>query len=853
MTKVPNLPSLTGQYLSTTQVNAAFEAIEEAFENTLSLDGSTPNSMQADLDMDSNDILNAKRIEAKTIVVDGVDVRDLLDDLPGLLNGTYTEYVAIYDGDGTSSPLTLPLSVDDPDRLLVIVNGSVVRPDYDYTVSNFSVFPTGDLSVWPHGEKNITIRLKREVDFAVIQDSDINSNGFPLSSVLSAGGPGTTRALLVSLVAAGWNPAVGTVVQAADLSYRRESGATAIADLPGWVPHGGPVSPLHFGSDPGNNDALALLTAAAAWLVATRSNTDKNAIDLGGRIWRISDTWDIPNIGDGVIRNGGIRAIGTLAGWAETDAGLIAELAAYETVTAAGKTWLHQKPLISGCLGNYVEFEDVVLDGNRLAAGIRPTNSVWMRGSNAIKNFRTYGTWTRYKQGKINCAGRLLVQQTAAGAEAIPDRDGYCVIDGNIDTKWTGLTACYAHCVLMTFGGTSFFDGCDIFNGLGFVSDVTTIAGEVASTDNIPVDTEIGAIWRITQGTPETTDDIFVRVTSLTPLAWEDVTSEVVLPTANPILWEHWGNSTVNWSAGRLGNGEIFINGSGVTIDNAKVGYTSLVSLDRWIRFRAHRANADLSRMQMTVPQLPRRLWDGSTQMFSMETRSGTSWSASIVPAKIEAMFGHVNFLPRNTVWFFGGIQNTVCRFETASVNGAFIRFRDGNTTVATDNSPSIGALGDVGSLRSGGNNAAADRLRWSTNLATDAVWINRTLTVENISSDTASNPTFALSGGRASTGAGNGVLGRIEVRNKHPDHLATHTIEVLANGATAWTHPTRGTVRFFPGLYTVAQLPTAANAGAGARCFVTDANATTFASVVAGGGSNFVPVYSDGTNWRIG
>ena len=51
--------------------------------------------------------------------------------------------------------------------------------------------------------------------------------------------------------------------------------------------------------------------------------------------------------------------------------------------------------------------------------------------------------------------------------------------------------------------------------------------------------------------------------------------------------------------------------------------------------------------------------------------------------------------------------------------------------------------------------------------------------------------------------------------------------------------------------LVTVASLGSAANAGV--RKFVSDANATTFASIVAGGGSNSVPVYSDGTNWRIG
>ena len=50
-----------------------------------------------------------------------------------------------------------------------------------------------------------------------------------------------------------------------------------------------------------------------------------------------------------------------------------------------------------------------------------------------------------------------------------------------------------------------------------------------------------------------------------------------------------------------------------------------------------------------------------------------------------------------------------------------------------------------------------------------------------------------------------------------------------------------------------VASLPSASTAGAGARSFVTDATATTFATTVAGGGANKVPVVSDGTNWIIG
>ena len=50
-----------------------------------------------------------------------------------------------------------------------------------------------------------------------------------------------------------------------------------------------------------------------------------------------------------------------------------------------------------------------------------------------------------------------------------------------------------------------------------------------------------------------------------------------------------------------------------------------------------------------------------------------------------------------------------------------------------------------------------------------------------------------------------------------------------------------------------VASLPSAVDSGMGAYAFVSDSSVTTFASIVAGGGTNPVPVYSDGTNWRVG
>ena len=57
-------------------------------------------------------------------------------------------------------------------------------------------------------------------------------------------------------------------------------------------------------------------------------------------------------------------------------------------------------------------------------------------------------------------------------------------------------------------------------------------------------------------------------------------------------------------------------------------------------------------------------------------------------------------------------------------------------------------------------------------------------------------------------------------------------------------------------GYSTVAKLPTITAAAdyKGARTFVTDAAAApVFRAVATGGGSIFLPVFSDGTNWRNG
>lgn len=68
MAKRPSISTISSGYASTTTLNDNFEALQEAFDNTISRDGSTPNTMSADLDMNGNDIIGAS-----SVLVGGVD------------------------------------------------------------------------------------------------------------------------------------------------------------------------------------------------------------------------------------------------------------------------------------------------------------------------------------------------------------------------------------------------------------------------------------------------------------------------------------------------------------------------------------------------------------------------------------------------------------------------------------------------------------------------------------------------------------------------------------------------------------------------------------------------------------
>jgi hypothetical protein len=72
MAKKPTITTIASGYYSRQALNNNFTALKDAFDNTVSRDGSTPNTMTADFDLNSNDILNVGNLNAAEVTVAGI-------------------------------------------------------------------------------------------------------------------------------------------------------------------------------------------------------------------------------------------------------------------------------------------------------------------------------------------------------------------------------------------------------------------------------------------------------------------------------------------------------------------------------------------------------------------------------------------------------------------------------------------------------------------------------------------------------------------------------------------------------------------------------------------------------------
>ena len=157
------------------------------------------------------------------------------------------------DADGRTGTYAIAPPLSDVTAVEVFYDGVRQEPFVDYAVvAGPAIQPLG---FFPDAPIRITWSYNRPVD-----DAPVTQTGF------------ASRADFLSMSGALAALPNGSIVTAGGLAYRRDSSATAIADLPGWVPDS-IITPLHFGADGSGvtNDAAAV-TAANAYAVAKGSS-----------------------------------------------------------------------------------------------------------------------------------------------------------------------------------------------------------------------------------------------------------------------------------------------------------------------------------------------------------------------------------------------------------------------------------------------------------------------------------------------------------------------------------------------------------------------------------------------------
>jgi hypothetical protein len=126
MAKKPTITTVSSGYQGTATINDNFQKLRDAFDNTLSRDGSTPNFMDADLDMNGNDIINVGSVNGNAILT--VTTGD-------------ARYVNVT-GDTMTGSLTTPSLYTNG----LYINGNPVLPStltYNGIVKEFQVATSG--------------------------------------------------------------------------------------------------------------------------------------------------------------------------------------------------------------------------------------------------------------------------------------------------------------------------------------------------------------------------------------------------------------------------------------------------------------------------------------------------------------------------------------------------------------------------------------------------------------------------------------------------------------------------------------------------------------------------------------
>ena len=233
MTKltISNFSSLSNEASFLAALNAAFDAVETAMENTYSRDGTTPNTLSADLDVNSQDILNVNTISANSVNVNGASVTGFIWEGAWVTATSYTvndgvsnsgnSYVCILDH--TSDPtITQPGTGSSWETYwdLMAQEGSS-GPGPDFPDNTFEIYNNSDASKKiAFQASGISTSTTRTI---TMPDSDVDLTNVA-NALTAASAPGTDNILIKM-------DGTGRAVQATGISVDDSDNVTGVADL----------------------------------------------------------------------------------------------------------------------------------------------------------------------------------------------------------------------------------------------------------------------------------------------------------------------------------------------------------------------------------------------------------------------------------------------------------------------------------------------------------------------------------------------------------------------------------------------------------------------------------------------
>ncbi len=136
------LTDITTSHASVNSLNDNFQAIEEGFDNTISRDGSAPNEMKANIDMNNNEIINIAAPTSDSSAARWGDIREVtsVDISPSILTGDAGKVLTVNQGEDGAvwvESEEIPfLSEIDKGRILKVNNSGTVVSWEDKDIIN---------------------------------------------------------------------------------------------------------------------------------------------------------------------------------------------------------------------------------------------------------------------------------------------------------------------------------------------------------------------------------------------------------------------------------------------------------------------------------------------------------------------------------------------------------------------------------------------------------------------------------------------------------------------------------------------------------------------------------------------